>query len=121
VANNSKSCARAWPSSAALSNVLRSGAEPSLAQPLALVPYLFLHRPMTRGEHLAHCISYALIRARKVVRGLGLTLSKEERKAVAQAAVDELRQHGDLWRLDEELPDPGTDELHSTPKKYSDG
>jgi len=54
----------------------------------------------TRGEHLAHCISYALIRARKVVRGLSLTLSKEEREAVADAAVNELRQQtlGSLTR-----------------------
>ena len=70
----------------------------------------------TRGEHLAHCISYALIRARKVVRGLGLTLSKDEREA--DAAVEELRQHGDQWRLDEELPEQGTGELHTTPKSY---
>ena len=72
----------------------------------------------TRGEYLAHCISYALIRARKVVRGLGLTLSKEEREAVADAAVDELRQHGDPWRLDEEMAKPDTTELHTTPKSY---
>jgi hypothetical protein len=71
---------------------------------------------MTRGEHLAHCISYALIRARRVVRGLSLTLSKEERSAVARAAVDELRRNGDPWKLDEELPEAG--ELHTTPKSY---
>ena len=51
---------------------------------------------------------YALIRARKVVRGLGLSLTKDERKAVAKAAVDELRRNGDKWRLDEEMPDQGT-------------
>jgi hypothetical protein len=72
----------------------------------------------TRGEHLAHCISYALIRARKVVRGLSLTLSKEEREAVADAAVNELRQHGDPWKLDEEVPEQDTTELHTTPKNY---
>ena len=72
---------------------------------------------MTRGEHLAHCISYALIRARKVVRGLSLTLSKDERKAVARAAVEELRRD-DRWKLDEELPKTEIGDLHSTPKRY---
>jgi hypothetical protein len=70
---------------------------------------------MTRGELLKHSISYALIPARKVIRGLSLTLSKEERQAVAQRAVDELRRHGDQWKLDEELP---KGEVHSTPKGY---
>ena len=84
---------------------------------LAVVPDMFLSGCMTRGQHLAHCISYALIQARKVVRGLGLSLTKDERSAVARAAVDELRRNGDPWRLDEELPEqPG--ELHSTPKGY---
>jgi hypothetical protein len=63
-------------------------------------------------------ISYALIRARKVVRGLGVILTKDERKAVAKAAVNELRRNGDPWGLDEEMPDQGTSELHSTPKSY---
>jgi hypothetical protein len=72
----------------------------------------------TRGEHLAHCISYALMRARKVVRGLSLSLTKDERKAIAQAAVNELRRQGDKWRLDEELAKPDTTELHTTPKNY---
>jgi hypothetical protein len=49
--------------------------------------------------------------ARKVVRGLSLTLSKDERMAVAQKAFDELRQHGDKWKLDEEMPEP-KGELH---------
>jgi hypothetical protein len=70
----------------------------------------------TRGQLLAHSISYALIRARKVVRGLSLTLSKDERSAVASAAVEELRKHGDQWKLDEELPEQG--EAHSTTKGY---
>jgi hypothetical protein len=51
-----------------------------------------------------------------VVRGLSLTLTKEERSAVANAAVEELRRQGDKWRLDEELPEAG--EVHSTPKGY---
>jgi hypothetical protein len=73
---------------------------------------------MTRGEHLAHCISFALIRARKIVRGLSLSLSKDERKAVAKAAVDELRRNGDRWQLDEEMPAQQISDLHTTPKSY---
>jgi hypothetical protein len=87
-----------------------------LVLPMLSHHFRVFYRHMTRGEHLAYCISYALIRARKVVRGLGLSLSKEERGAVADAAVDELRQHGDPWKLDEELPPAG--EVHSTPKSY---
>jgi hypothetical protein len=56
------------------------------------------------------------IRARKVVKGLSLGLTPEERSAVAQRAVDELRRHGDHpWKLEEELPKT---EVHSTPKEY---
>jgi len=71
---------------------------------------------MTRGDLLTHCISYALIRARKIVKGLSLALTQEERSAVAQRAVDELRRHGDQWKLDEEIEPKG--EVHSTPGKY---
>jgi len=73
----------------------------------------------TRGEHLVHCISYALIRARKVVRGLSLSLSKDERKAVAQAAVDELRRNGDGWKLNEEI-EPPTVEARSTLSSFTE-
>jgi hypothetical protein len=72
---------------------------------------------MTRGELLTHSISYALIRAKKVVKGLSQSLTQDERQAVAQRAVDELRRNGDQWRLDEELPK--VSEVHSTPKKYT--
>jgi len=47
---------------------------------------------ITRGDLLRHSISYALIRARKVIRGPSQSLTKEERSAVAEAAVDELRR-----------------------------
>jgi hypothetical protein len=63
---------------------------------------------MTRGDLLTHCISFA-------VRGLSLSLTQDERQAVAAAAVDELRRHGDQWKLEEELPKA---EVHSTPEKY---
>ena len=48
----------------------------------------------------------ALIRARKVVRGLQQGLSEDERHAVAEHA--QLTQGGDPWRLkDEAKPAPG--------------
>jgi hypothetical protein len=73
---------------------------------------------MTRGELLAHSISYALIRARKVVRGLYYGLTENERKAVAQAAVDELKRHGDQWRLSDEIESP-VGRAHSTaPRQF---
>jgi len=35
---------------------------------------------------------------------------------IAQATVEELRRHGDKWKLDEEVMPKG--EVHSTPKGY---
>ena len=55
----------------------------------------------TRGDALRFAIAYALIRARKVVRGLRQGLSEDERYAVADRAVDELKRYGDPWRLNE--------------------
>src|SRR5215510_7909589 len=72
---------------------------------------------MTRGELLAHSISFALLSARKVVHGLHQGLTEEERRAVANAVVDELkRSNGDQWRLDEEIESPIT-RAHSTSVK----
>lgn len=68
----------------------------------------------TRGDLLRFAISYALIRARKVVRGLRQGLTEEERYAVADAAVRQLEERGDPWRLTEELPNV-TSRAHSTP------
>jgi len=45
-----------------------------------------------------------------------LSLTQDERQAVATAAVDELRKHGDQWKLDEKALPKG--EVHSTPKNY---
>jgi hypothetical protein len=50
------------------------------------------------------------------VKGLSLTLTQDERSAVAQRVVDELRRHGDQWKLDEEVVPKG--EVHTTPKGY---
>jgi len=59
----------------------------------------------TRADALRYSIAYALIRARKVVRGLRQGLAEQDRYDVADAAVYELQKHGDPWRLSEPLPD----------------
>src|SRR5882724_11977475 len=75
--------------------------------------------PMTRGEHLAHSISFALSKARKVVRGLWKGLTEEERWNVACRTVDHLKEHGDRWKLNEELESPAV-EAHSTPRSFTE-
>jgi len=62
---------------------------------------------------LRFALAFALIRARKLVRGLRQGLSEEERYLVADDVVHRLQQHGDPWRLSEELPPTGKG--HSTP------
>lgn len=58
----------------------------------------------TRGDLLRFSIAYALIGARKVVRGLRQGLTEQERYEVADAAVRRIEAHGDPWRLNEDLP-----------------
>jgi hypothetical protein len=53
---------------------------------------------------LRFAVAFALMRARKLVRGLRQGLSEEERYRVADDVVDRLKQHGDPWRLSENLP-----------------
>jgi hypothetical protein len=74
---------------------------------------------MTRGEHLKYCIAFALIGASTIVRGMWRTLTDEERSAVASRTVDKLKEHGDKWRLDEELENPVV-EAHSSPRSFTD-
>jgi hypothetical protein len=76
------------------------------------VPYLFSWRVRTRGDLLSFAIAFALRSARKLVRGLRQELTEEERYRVANDVVDRLKQHGDPWRLSEDLPPPGKG--HST-------
>jgi hypothetical protein len=57
---------------------------------------------MTRGEVLRYALAFALIRARKIVRGLKDGLTDDERFAVADHVVRQLKQHGDPWDLSEE-------------------
>jgi hypothetical protein len=76
-----------------------------------LVPFLFSRIP-TRGDLLSFAIAFALRGARKLVRGLRQKLTEEERYRVANDVVHRLKQHGDPWRLSEDLPPPGKG--HST-------
>ena len=64
----------------------------------------------TRGDLLSFAVAIALRGARKLVRE---ELTEEERYRVADDVVHQLKQHGDPWRLSEELPRPGKG--HSTP------
>ena len=59
---------------------------------------------MTRGEVLRYAIAFALRRARKIIRGLKKGLTEEERFAVADQVVGQLKERGDPWRLNEEAP-----------------
>jgi hypothetical protein len=63
---------------------------------------------------LRFAVAFALIGARKLVHGLRQGLSEEERYRVADDVVSRLEQHGDPWRLADELP-PATGKGFSTP------
>ena len=51
---------------------------------------------MTKGEVLKYAIALALRRSRKLIRGLKEGLTEEERYAVADHAVAQLKERGDL-------------------------
>jgi hypothetical protein len=57
---------------------------------------------VTRGDVLKYAIAFALRRARKIVRGLKDGLTEDERHAVADHVVRQLKERGDPWKLDEE-------------------
>jgi hypothetical protein len=57
---------------------------------------------MTRGQVLRYAIAFALMRARKIVRGAKAGLTEQERYAIADHVVDQLIQRGDPWGLNEE-------------------
>ena len=59
---------------------------------------------MTKGDVLRYAIAFALRRSRKIIRGLKQGLTEEERYAVADHAVAQLKERGDPWRLNEEAP-----------------
>jgi hypothetical protein len=63
---------------------------------------------VTRGDVLKYKIAFALRRASKILRGLRQGLTEPERYAVADHVVDQLKDHGDPWRLsDEAKPQTG--------------
>jgi hypothetical protein len=55
----------------------------------------------------AGCGAFALRRARKIVRGLKEALTEDERYAVADHVVSQLKEHGDPWGLSEEARPKG--------------
>jgi len=59
---------------------------------------------MTRGEVLRYTLAFALPRSRKIVRGLKQELTEDERYAVADHVVWQVKERGDPWRLNEEAP-----------------
>ena len=59
----------------------------------------------TRGDP-TQLRQFALRGARELVRGFRTELTEEERYRVADDVVHQLKQHGDPWRLSEELPPP---------------
>jgi hypothetical protein len=59
---------------------------------------------MTRGQVLRYAIAFALRQSRKMVRGLKEGLSEDERFAVADHVVDQLKERGDPWWLNEDQP-----------------
>jgi hypothetical protein len=59
---------------------------------------------MTRAEVLRYAIAFALRRSRKLIRGLKDGLTEQERYAVADHVVAQLKERGDPWRLNEKAP-----------------
>ena len=59
---------------------------------------------MTRGEVLRYAVAFALRRSGKIVRGLKEGLTEEERFAVADHTIAQLKERGDPWRLNEQAP-----------------
>ena len=55
---------------------------------------------MTKGEVLRYAIAFALRR----LRGLKEGLTEDERYAVADHAVAQLKKRGDPWRLNKDAP-----------------
>ncbi len=57
---------------------------------------------MTRGDVLRNRVAFALSRTVKIVRGLRQGLSEDERYAVSDQVVAQLKERGDPWGLNEE-------------------
>jgi hypothetical protein len=61
--------------------------------------------PWTRGDLLGYALSFALMKATKVVRGLSQGLSDDERRAVVAEVLRRLKERGDPWKLGEPSPE----------------
>jgi hypothetical protein len=59
---------------------------------------------MTKGDVHRYAIAFALRHSRKIVRGLKQGLTEDERFAVADHAVAQLKERGDPWRPNDEAP-----------------
>jgi len=76
----------------------------------------------TRGDLLRGELAFALAKAAKIVRGLRQGLSREEREAVADAAVKRIAGTPyDPWKLNEPLPLPRPAIGHGSPDGWSKG
>jgi hypothetical protein len=63
--------------------------------------------PRQRVDRVRYAIAFALMRARKIVRGLKDGLTEDERYAVADHVIRQLKERGDPWHLDDEAK-PGS-------------
>ncbi len=54
--------------------------------------------------HLSRTSIADYARAKKIVRGLSQGLTEDERHAVADRTVEELKRYGDPWRLNDDEP-----------------
>ena len=57
----------------------------------------------TRAEMLAFALSLALSRLR--IRSMRRLLTEDDRRAIAQDVVRQLREFGDPWELSRDVPD----------------
>jgi hypothetical protein len=72
-----------------------------------------------RGDLLRGELAFALAKAAKIVRGLRPGLTREEREAVADAAVKRIADKPyDPWKLNEPLPPPSPAIGHGSPENW---
>lgn len=84
------------------------------------VPFSNVRMPIrTRGDLLSGELAFALAKAVKIVRGLRQGLTREEREAVADAAVKRIAEKPcDPWKLNEPLPPPSPAIGHGSPENW---
>jgi hypothetical protein len=81
-------------------------------------------RQNTNTQHdpwrdLKYAISHALTGTATIVRGMWRTLTDQERMAVASRTDDKLKEHGDRWKLDEEIEVNPLEGAHSSPPSFT--